>query len=93
MCVHFCIHIDTYLIENYRHFLSIYIFVNPLELSYRSYDIRWELVDKPSMISYFPSTFCPTLGHHQRRMYYKSDVTFVCILPLCKNKCLYCCIV
>ena len=24
-----------------------------------------------------PSTFCPTLGHHQGRIYYKSDVTFV----------------
>ena len=24
-----------------------------------------------------PSTFCPTLGHHQGRIYYKSDITFV----------------
>ena len=24
-----------------------------------------------------PSTFCPTLGHHQGRIYYKSHVTFV----------------
>ena len=24
-----------------------------------------------------PGTFCPTLGHHQGRIYYKSDVTFV----------------
>ena len=27
-----------------------------------------------SMISYFQSTFFPTLGHHQGRIYYKSDV-------------------
>ena len=26
--------------------------------------------------STIPSTFCPTLGHHQGRIYYKSDVTF-----------------
>ena len=26
---------------------------------------------------YMQSTFCPTLGHHQGRIYYKSDVTFV----------------
>ena len=40
-------------------------------------DILWELVDKFSIVSYFPSTFSPTLGHHQGRMYYESDVTFV----------------
>ena len=66
-------------------------FVNPLELPYWSYDIRRELVDKPSIISYFPSTFCPTLVHHQGRMSYKSDITFVCKLLLCKNEHLYCC--
>ena len=66
--------------------IFIYIFfVNPFELPYWSYDIRFELVDKSSMIIYFPSTFCPTLGHHQERMYYKSDVTFVCTLLLCKK--------
>ena len=85
--------IDTYLIEHNRHFLSTYFFVNHFELSYWSYDIWPELVDKPFIISYFPRTFCPTLGHHQGRMYYKSDVTFVCALQLCKNERLYCCIV
>ena len=50
----------------------VYIFfVNPFKLLNRSFDFRQELVDKPSIISYFSSTFCPTLGHHQRRMYYK----------------------
>ena len=78
--------IDTYLIEHNRHFLSTYFFVNPLELLYRSYNILRILVDKPSMIRYFPSTSCSTLRHHQGRMYYKSDVTFVCTLLLCKNK-------
>ena len=88
---HFFIH--TYLIEHNRHFLSTYFFVNPFELPYWSYDIRWELVDNPSIISYFPSTFCPTLDDHQGRMYYKSDVIFVCTLLLCKNERLYFCIV
>ena len=68
---------DRYLIEHYRHFLFFDL--------YWSYDIWWELVDKSSIISYFPNTFCLTLGHHQRRMYYKSCVTFVCILLLCKK--------
>ena len=81
------------MIENNRHFLSTYFFVNPFKLPYRSYDISQKLVDKPSIISYFPSIFCPILGHHQGMMYYKSDVTFVCTLLLCKNELLYCCIV
>ena len=79
------------MIEHNRYFLSTYFFVNPFELPYRSYDIRQEMVYKPSMISYLPSTFYPTLGYHQGRMYYKSDITFVCILLLCKNERLYCC--
>ena len=58
-------------------------FVNPFDWSY---DIRRELVDKSSIISYFPSTFCPTLGHHRGKMYYKSDVTFVCTLLLSKTR-------
>ena len=78
--------------EHNRHFLSTYFFVNPIELPYRSYDIRREMADKPSIISYFPNSFCPSVSHHQGRMYYKSDVTFVCTLLLCKNERLYCCI-
>ena len=57
--------INAYLIEYNSHFLSMYIFVNPFELPYWSYDIRRELVDKSSIISYFTSTFCQTLGHKQ----------------------------
>ena len=34
-------------------------FAYPFELAYPSYDIRWELFDKPSIISFFPCT-CPT---------------------------------
>ena len=41
------------------------------------------------MIVYFPSTFSPTLVHHQGRISYKSDVNFVCTLLLCKKKNVY----
>ena len=44
------------MIEHKRHFLSTYFFVNPFELPYRSHDIRRELIDRPSIINYFPST-------------------------------------
>ena len=43
-----CLYI--YLIKHNRHFLSTYFFVNPFKLLYWSYDIRWELVDKPPII-------------------------------------------
>ena len=36
-----------------------------------------ELIYVLSIVVCIPSTFCPTLGHHQGRIYYKSDVTFV----------------
>ena len=40
--------------------------------------IRWrELIYVLSIVVCIPSTFYPTLGHHQGRIYYKSDVTFV----------------
>ena len=62
--IYIYIYKDTYFIEHNRIFLSTYIFVDPFELPYWYYDIRRELVDKSSIISYFRSTFCPTLGHH-----------------------------
>ena len=30
-----------------------------------------------SIVVCIPSTFCPTLGHHQGKIYNRSDVTFV----------------
>ena len=70
----------------------LHIFVNTFKLLYWSYDIRRELVDKPSIISYFSIASSPTLCHHPGKMYNKSDVTFVCTLLLCKNERLYRCI-
>ena len=90
---HIYIYIYIYIWLNIRNIFAFVFFVNPFKLPYQSYDIRQELVDKPSIISYFPSTFCSTLGHHHGRMYYKSDVTFVCTLLLCKNGRLCWCIV
>ena len=49
--------IDTYLVKPNRHFLSTYFFANPFELPHWFYDIWGELVDKPSIISYFPKYF------------------------------------
>ena len=80
------IYIYTNFVEHNRHFLSTYFLVDPFLLPYWFYNIRQELIDVFSIIVYIPSTFCPTLGHHQRRIYYKSDVTFVCTLLLCKTK-------
>ena len=78
--------INTNFVEHNRHFLSTYFLVDPFILLYWFYNIRRELVDVSSIIIYFPGTFCPTLGHHQGRIYYKSDITFVCTLLLCKKK-------
>ena len=38
---------------------------------------RGELIYILSVVVYIPSTFCSTLGHHQGRIHYKCDVTFV----------------
>ena len=78
------IYIYIYFKHN-RHFLSTYFIIYPFILPYWFYNIRWGLVDVSPIIIYFPSTFCPTLGHHHERIYYKSDVTFVCTLLLCKK--------
>ena len=59
----------------------IYIYVLP----YCFYHIWRELINVFSLIVCIPCTFCPTLGHHQGRIYYKSDVTFVFASQLCKS--------
>ena len=69
--------INTNFVEHNRHFLSTYFLVDRFILPYWFYNIRRELIDIFSIIVYIPSTFSPTLGHHQGRIYYKSEVTFV----------------
>ena len=78
-CIHIYIYkyIYTNFVEHNRHFLSTYFLLDPFVLPYCFYRIRRELIDVFSIIVYIPSTLCPTLGHHQGRIYYKRDVTFV----------------
>ena len=71
------IYIYTNFIEHNRHFLSTHFLQDPFVLPYCFYRIRRELIYVFSIVVCIPSTFCPTLGHRQGRIYYKSDVTFV----------------
>ena len=66
-----------------RHFMSTYFLLDPFEFPYYFYRIRGELIKVLSIVVCIPSTFCPTLGHHQGRIYYKSDVTFVLAYYYC----------
>ena len=57
--------------------MSTYFLLDPFKFPYYFYRIRGELIYVLSIVVCIPSTFCLTLGHHQGRIYYKSDVTFV----------------
>ena len=72
--------------DDNRNILSTYFLVDPFILPYWFYSIRRELIDIFSIIVYFQSTFCPTSGHHQGRIYCQSDAIFVCTLLLCRKK-------
>ena len=56
--------------------MSTYFLLDPFEFPYYFYRIRGELIYVLSIVVCIPSTFCPTLGHHQGRIYYKSDVKY-----------------
>ena len=75
MCVCVCVCVCANFVEHNRHFLSTYFLLYPFVFPYCFYRIWRELIYV--FFIYIPSTFCPTLGHHQGRIYYKSDVTFV----------------
>ncbi len=45
--------------------MSTYFFLDPFEFLYYFYRIQGELVYVLSIVVCIPSTFCPTLGHHQ----------------------------
>ena len=65
MCVfgqHFFV--NTYVIEQYRHFLSTYFSFYPFKLPYRCYNIWLELVYKPAMFNWFPCTKVISLLKH-----------------------------
>ena len=57
--------------------MSTYFLLDLFEFRYYFYRIREELIYVLSIVVCITSTFCPTLGHHQGSIYYKSDVTFV----------------
>ena len=57
--------------------MSTYFLLDPFEFLYYFYRIRGELIYVLSIVVCIPSTFCPTLGHHRGRIYYKRDVNFV----------------
>ena len=57
--------VNACLIKHYRHFLSTYFCIEPFKSLYQFYDIWQELVNKPTIINWFPCTFYLILGHHQ----------------------------
>ena len=63
--------------------MSKYFLLDPFEFPHYFYCIRGELIYVLSIVVCIPSTFCPTLGHQQGRIYNQSYVTFV--LPLCQS--------
>ena len=57
--------------------MSTYFLLDPFKFLYYFYCIQAELIYVLSIVVCIPRTFCPTLGHHQGRIYYKSYVIFV----------------
>ena len=76
-------YVNANFIKHNRHFMSTYFLLDPFEFPYYFYRIQGELIKVLSIVICIPSTFCPTLGHHQGRIYYKSDVTFVLTYYYC----------
>ena len=75
--------VNTNFIKHNRHFMSTYFLLDPFEFLYYFYRIRGEMIYVLSIVVCIPSIFCPTLGHRQGRIYYKSDVTFVLAYYYC----------
>ena len=64
--------------------MPTYSLLDLFEFPYYFYHIRGELIKVLSIVVCIPSTFCPTLGHHQGRICYKSNFCFSKLL-LCKD--------
>ena len=60
--------VNANFIKHNRHFMSTYFLLDPFEFPYYFYCILGELIYVLSIVACIPSTFCPTLGHHQGRM-------------------------
>ena len=52
--------------------MSTYFLLDPFEFPYYFYCILGELIYVLSIVACIPSTFCPTLGHHQLWTIHKS---------------------
>ena len=61
--------VNANFIKHNRHFMSTYFLLDPFEFPYYFYRIRGELIYVLSIVVCIPSIFCPTLGHHQGRIY------------------------
>ena len=85
--IYIYIYIYMYIYANFikhdRHFMSTYFLLDSFEFPYYFYRIREELIYVLPIVVCFYSTFCPTLGHHQGRIYHKSGVTFVLAYYYC----------
>ena len=51
--------------------MATYFLLDLFEFPYYFYRIQGELIYVLSIVVCIPSTFYPTLGHHQGRIYYK----------------------
>ena len=88
MYVYICIFrqhffVDANFIKHNKYFMSTNFLLDPFEFPYYFYRIRGELIYVLSIVVCIPSTYCPILGHHQGKIYYKSDVTFVLAYYYC----------
>ena len=63
--------------------MSTYFLLDPFEFPYYFYRIRGELIYVLSIVVCIPSTFSPTSGHHQERIYYNVTYKFKCPLGDC----------
>ncbi len=79
--VYIYIDIDANFIKHNRHFMSTYFLLDPFEFLYYFYRIRGELIYVLSIVVCIPCTFCPTLGHHQGRIYPSQDTKEVLLWP------------
>ena len=76
--IYIYIYIYANFIKHNRHFMSTYFLLDPFEFPYYFSRILGELIYALSIVACIPSTFCPTLGHHQGRIYYKESTRDTC---------------
>ena len=85
--IYMCICIYMQISLNIIDILYLHIFfLDPFEFPYYFFCILGELIYVLSIVACIPSTFCPTLGHHQGRDLLQKWCNFCfSILQLCKG--------